>query len=43
MKINLRGDKLIVTESIKDYINSKINKLDKTISALPNLGKFFFS
>lgn len=29
MKINTRGDKLLVTESIKSYIDSKLNKLEK--------------
>ena len=29
MKCNIRGDKLKVTEAIKDYIEEKIGKLDK--------------
>lgn len=29
MKINIRGDKVTVTKSIKDYIEEKITKLDK--------------
>lgn len=29
MKFNVRGDKLIVTDAIKDYIETKIGKLDK--------------
>lgn len=29
MKINIRGDKVTVTKSIKDYIEEKIAKLDK--------------
>ena len=29
MKLNIRGDKLVVTDSIKAYIEEKINKLDK--------------
>ncbi|MBQ2892266.1 MAG: ribosome-associated translation inhibitor RaiA [Bacilli bacterium] len=29
MKYNIRGDKLTVTKSIKDYIEEKLNKLNK--------------
>ena len=29
MKINTRGDKLLVTESIKSHIDSKLKKLEK--------------
>lgn len=29
MKFNVRGDKLVVTNAIKDYIETKIGKLDK--------------
>ena len=29
MKVNIHGDKIKVTESIKDYVNSKLSKLDK--------------
>jgi len=29
MKINIRGDKLLVTESIKSYIDSKLKKIEK--------------
>lgn len=29
MKLNIRGDKLVVTDSIKAYIEEKVNKLDK--------------
>ena len=29
MKKNIRGDKLVVTESIKAYIDEKIEKLQK--------------
>lgn len=29
MKINIRGDKVTVTKAIKDYINEKLNRLDK--------------
>ena len=29
MKLNIRGDKLVVTNSIKAYIEEKVNKLDK--------------
>ena len=29
MKFNVRGDKLVVTDAIKDYIETKIGKLDK--------------
>lgn len=29
MELNIRGDKLVVTKAIKDYITDKISKLDK--------------
>ena len=29
MKLNIRGDKLLVTDSIKSYIEEKISKLEK--------------
>ena len=29
MKLNIRGDKLVVTDAIKNYIEEKISKLDK--------------
>lgn len=29
MKLNIRGDKLVVTDSIKTYIEDKLNKLNK--------------
>ena len=29
MKLNIRGDKLVVTDAIKAYIEEKLNKLDK--------------
>ena len=29
MKYNIRGDKLVVTKSIKEYIEEKLNKLNK--------------
>ena len=29
MKLNIRGDKITVTKSIKDYIEDKISRLDK--------------
>ena len=29
MKLNIRGDKLVVTDAIKAYIDEKISKLDK--------------
>ena len=29
MKINIRGDKIKVTQPIKEYVESKIEKLDK--------------
>ena len=29
MKLNIRGDKLVVTDSIKAYIEEKVNKLNK--------------
>ena len=29
MRYNIRGDKLTVTKSIKDYIEDKLNKLNK--------------
>ena len=29
MKLNIRGDKLIVTDAIKDYIDEKLEKIDK--------------
>ena len=29
MKYNIRGDKLTVTKSIKDYVEEKLNKLNK--------------
>ncbi|MBQ3020805.1 MAG: ribosome-associated translation inhibitor RaiA [Bacilli bacterium] len=29
MKINLRGDKLVVTDAIKSYVEDKISKLEK--------------
>jgi len=29
MELNIRGDKLVVTKSIKDYITEKVSKLDK--------------
>lgn len=29
MKFNVRGDKIVVTDAIKDYIETKIGKLDK--------------
>ena len=29
MKFNVRGEKLVVTDAIKDYIETKIGKLDK--------------
>ena len=29
MKLNIRGDKLIVTDAIRNYIEEKISKLDK--------------
>lgn len=32
MKINIRGDKVEVTKSIKEYITEKISKLDKYFS-----------
>lgn len=32
MKITIRGDKLEVTKSIKEYVNDKLSKLDKYFS-----------
>ena len=29
MKYNVRGDKILVTDAIKDYITEKIDKLNK--------------
>ena len=29
MKLNVRGDKIEVTESIKNYVAEKLSKLDK--------------
>ena len=29
MKVNIRGDKVTVTKSIKDYISEKLSRLDK--------------
>ena len=29
MKYNIRGDKILVTDAIKDYITEKIDKLNK--------------
>ncbi|MEG0794811.1 MAG: ribosome-associated translation inhibitor RaiA [Bacilli bacterium] len=29
MKLNIRGDKVVVTKSIKEYITEKVSKLDK--------------
>jgi len=29
MKINIRGDKVLLTDAIKDYINSKVQKTEK--------------
>lgn len=29
MEVNIRGDKLVVTKAIKDYITDKLSKLDK--------------
>lgn len=29
MELNIRGDKLVVTKAIKDYITDKLSKLDK--------------
>ena len=29
MELNIRGDKLVVTKAIKDYITEKMSKLDK--------------
>lgn len=29
MELNIRGDKLVVTKAIKDYITEKLSKLDK--------------
>ena len=29
MKYNIRGDKILVTDSIKEYIIEKLNKLNK--------------
>jgi len=29
LKLNIRGDKITITKSIKDYINEKISKIDK--------------
>ena len=29
MKFNIRGDKLVVTDAISDYVKLKIGKLDK--------------
>lgn len=33
MKLNIRGDKIQLTKSIKDYIEEKIGKLDKYFNA----------
>ena len=32
MKYNVRGDKILVTDAIKDYITEKIDKLNKIIN-----------
>lgn len=37
MKFNIRGHKVEITESIKDYIESKIGKLDKYLDNPENL------
>lgn len=29
MKVSIRGDKIAVTKSIKEYVNEKLNRLDK--------------
>ena len=29
MKLNIRGDKLVVTDAIKNYIEEKLNRLNK--------------
>ena len=29
MKVNIRGDKITVTKSIKEYVNEKLSRLDK--------------
>ena len=29
MELNIRGDKLVVTKAIKDYVTDKMSKLDK--------------
>ena len=29
MKLNIRGDKVLLTDSIKDYIDTKMARIDK--------------
>ena len=37
MKISIRGDKLEVTKAIKEYIESKLSKLDKYFDQPENI------
>lgn len=37
MKLNVRGDKVTITKSIKDYITEKISKLDKYFEDSKNI------
>ena len=32
MKYNIRGDKMVVTEAIRDYVTDKLSRLDKYFS-----------
>ena len=36
MKLNIRGDKVLLTDSIKDYIDTKMARIDKYF-AEPNI------
>ena len=36
MKLNIRGDKIVVTEAIKEHITKKISKLDKYLDNADN-------
>ena len=31
MNINIRGDKMVVTDAIKTYVKEKLEKLDKSV------------
>lgn len=37
MKLNIRGDKLVATKAIKDYIEEKLSKLDKYYDNTENI------